>query len=410
MNLVLSIAFIFSSLLAFAQQTNDELPAKFITRIPFKEYSGGVIILKAKFEEIDDSLNFILDSGSGGASLDSLTCREFNIASRLSDSTIAGIGGSKKVRFAFNRKLSFPGLEIDSINFHVNDYSVLSSVYGEKIDGLIGYHFLKRYIVEVNYDSSFLNVYAPGSYKYPKGGYLLKPIFTSIPIQYARIKDARQMTQHFYFDSGAGLCLLLSSKYVADSSFLQGSRIPVPTQAEGMTGKVAMKLTVIKQVKFGPFVFHKVPTYIYDDDDNVLSYPFVTGLLGSELLRRFNIVYNYPKKEIYITPNKRINSNFDYSYTGMSIYVSDNKIQVEEIVKLSPADICGFKVGDEIVGVDKNFSGNINTYKDLINIENAIVPILIRRGGKLSIIELKTGNIYNYGNKMKKIARKRPKK
>ena len=37
-------------------------------------------------------------------------------------------------------------------------------------------------------------------------------------------------------------------------------------------------------VQIGHFRFRNVPTYIYNDEFNVTSYPFVGGLLGNDLL------------------------------------------------------------------------------------------------------------------------------
>jgi hypothetical protein len=45
--------------------------ATFITRFPFTLLSGGIIILQARLDNFPDTLNFILDTGSGGISLDS---------------------------------------------------------------------------------------------------------------------------------------------------------------------------------------------------------------------------------------------------------------------------------------------------------------------------------------------------
>ena len=73
-----------------AQEILPQKEAKFITRFPFKQFSGGVMVLQARFGNIKDTLNFILDSGSGGISLDSSTCVEFDIPLRPSDTTITG--------------------------------------------------------------------------------------------------------------------------------------------------------------------------------------------------------------------------------------------------------------------------------------------------------------------------------
>ncbi len=36
----------------------------------------------------------------------------------------------------------------------VNNYDILTSVYGEKVDGILGYTFFSRYLIRVDYDSS----------------------------------------------------------------------------------------------------------------------------------------------------------------------------------------------------------------------------------------------------------------
>ena len=70
-----------------------------------------------------------------------------------------------------------------------------------------------------------------------------------------------------------------------------------------MVGKLQMRLTLIKEVRIGPYKFRSVPTYLYKDDYNVTSYPFTGGLLGNDLLRRFNMIFNYPNREIHLLPN-----------------------------------------------------------------------------------------------------------
>ena len=122
-----------------AQEILTQPVPRLLTSFPFKQFSGGVMVIQARFANVPDTLNFILDTGSGGISLDSATCAELNIPLIPTDTTITGIGGIRKVSFAFDQWLNLPGLKVEHLNFHVNDYEVLSSVYGEKIDGIIGY-------------------------------------------------------------------------------------------------------------------------------------------------------------------------------------------------------------------------------------------------------------------------------
>ncbi|MEP7141925.1 MAG: aspartyl protease family protein [Ferruginibacter sp.] len=370
-----------------------QVQAKFITRFPFKQYSGGVMVVRAVLGQIPDSLNFILDTGSGGISLDSATCAYYNLKATPTDTTIRGMGAEHKVSFLFNQQLHFPGLTIDRLNFHINDYDVLSSVYGEKIDGIIGYSFFSRYIVKLDFDSSQVAVYRPGEMDYPRGGTVLRPAFTTLPIQNLTFRDRKKQNFNFYFDTGAGLCFLLSEDYIRDSSILLASRKPLFTQAEGMGGRLQMRLTVVKMVQVGNYRFRNVPTYLYRDEFNVTSYPFVGGLLGNDLLRRFNLTINYPKREIHLYPNSHFKDAFDYAYTGLAIYYIDGSILVEDVIPGSPADKAGLKKDDLIIGIGKNFTNNIMAYKTILQSANENIKITISRDKKLMQLSIRPVSI-----------------
>ena len=384
-----TILFLISISVSQAQEILSQPEAKLITRFPFKQYSGGVMVVQALFANVKDTLNFILDTGSGGISLDSATCEEFKIPLRPTDTTITGIGGIRKVSFAFDQQLHLPGLTVKHLNFHVNDYDVLSSVYGEKVDGIIGYSFFSRYSVKINFDSNKVEVYSPGKISYPREGTMLHPVFTALPIQWLTIKDRQKTSFNYYFDTGAGLCFLMSEQYAKDSSILHRRHKPVITQAEGMGGRLQMRLTVVKELKIGPYRFRHVHTYLYDDEFNVTSYPFVGGLVGNDLLRRFNLVLNYPNREIHLKPNSHYNDQFDYAYTGLGVYYLGGKILIEDVVPGSPADIAKIKVGDELYSVGTNFSHNIQAYKNILQTPDDDIKIIVQRDGKMVLLNIR---------------------
>src|SRR5688500_1690186 len=115
---------LFSMMVVRAQEEFVPPPAQLLTSFPFRMLTGGIITLKARVSDFKDTLNFILDTGSGGISLDSMTALYLNVKTELSDRTIRGIAGIRQVRFAYNHKLHIPGLSVDSLNFHINDYDV----------------------------------------------------------------------------------------------------------------------------------------------------------------------------------------------------------------------------------------------------------------------------------------------
>lgn len=376
-----------------AQEKFVPAPAKLITSFPFTVFTGGVILIKACVDNFTDSLNFILDTGSGGISLDSATVARLKLVTLPSDKTILGIAGIRQVRFIYNETLHLPGLTVDSLNFHVNDYDILSSVYGEKVDGIIGYSFFSRFIVKIDYDSLKIYVYTKGTVKYPKGGHLLKPVIASLPIQTAQLRDAETVSSRFYFDTGAGLCLLLSSDFASDSSLLDPRKKSFPTQAEGLGGKANMRLTTVKELRLGPFRFRKVPTYIFDDDYNVTSYPNLGGLLGNDILRRFNVTLNYDHREIFLIPNSHYRDQFDYSYTGLGVYWVEGEVRVGDIMHESPAEKAGLKLDDVVIAVNNNFSNNIQAYKNILQNVGEKVTIIVKRNGTLQQLSLRVKSI-----------------
>lgn len=366
---------------AGAQEQFVSPPARLLTTFPFKMLTGGIVIVRAALDNFSDSLNFVFDTGSGGISLDSATASYLGLHTTPSTRTVKGIAGVKKVDFAYAHTLHLPGLHVDSLDFHINDYDLLTSVYGVRIDGIMGYSFLKRYIVCLNYDTYTVEVYSQGTFRYPRGGHFLRPTFSSLPMQAVSVKDHHKILARYYMDTGAGLCMLFSQSIVEDSGLLSKKYRLFETQAEGLGGKKSMRLTVIKEVKVGPFRFRKVPVYIFDDDFNVTAYPLLGGLLGNDIMRRFNVVFNYQEQVICIRPNTRYFEEFDYSYTGLGIYVVDRHIKIVDIIKGSPADKAGFQTDDIIISIDRNFSNDIQVYKAMLQHPKTRLRILVLRNG-----------------------------
>ncbi|MGI8951943.1 MAG: aspartyl protease family protein [Chitinophagaceae bacterium] len=376
-----------------AQEEFVPPPAKHLTNIPFEMLTGGIIIVQAKLDGFPDSLNFVMDTGSGGISLDSATCALLHLKTEKSDRIIRGIAGMRTVEFTYNHSLHFPGLEVDKLDFHINDYDLLTSVYGIRIDGIIGYSFFRRYIVSIDYEKMKIEIFTPGLYKYARGGYLLHPQFSTLPMQDLRIKDDKQIEDKFYFDTGAGLCMLLSQDLVDDSLLFKKNKRIYTTEAEGLGGKKIMNLTILKELRLGPYRFKKIPIYIFRDEYNVTSYPLLGGLIGNDILRRFNVVLNYPDQQIFIKPNNRFTDSFDYSYTGLGIYLLNGVITVEDVMPNSPSAKAGFKEGDVVMAVENNLSGNLQEYKLLLQNAKATVKVLIMRNGKPQIIYMKVASI-----------------
>jgi predicted metalloprotease with PDZ domain len=152
-------------------------------------------------------------------------------------------------------------------------------------------------------------------------------------------------------------------------------------------------MTVIKEVKLGPYRFRKVPVYIFEDSFNVTSYPYLGGLIGNDLLRRFNVILNYEKRDIHLTPNSHYNDQFDYSYSGIELYMIEGVIIVGDVAEGSNAEKAGLKEGDIVVGVNKSFTQNLQQYKAALQVPGEKVKMIIRRNNELVEIQFKVKSI-----------------
>lgn len=299
---------------------------------------------------------------------------------------LRGIGTLRKMSYVNNRTLHLGRLDINNLDFHINDYDLLTSVYGVRIDGIVGYSLFSRFIVKIDYDRSDITILKPGKIRYPKRGLLLRPVISNIPVFEASVKDDTVCNTRFYFDTGAGLCLLLSEDFETDSSVLKKGKKMIITQAEGLAGKTAMKLSTIRQVEIGKYKFKRVPVHVFKDEYNVTAYPYLGGLIGNDLLRRFNLIINYGQNEMHLLPNSHFREPFDYSYTGLGIYMVNGQITIEDVLKDSPGEKAGLREGDIILGVDNNMSGNIQTYKNLLqSVGSRVRMIIIRNGSPLDV-------------------------
>lgn len=379
---------------AKAERTTAAPPARLLSIFRFEQLTGGIVLLKGTLDGLPDSLNFILDTGSGGISLDSTTVKELALPLVHTNRTIRGIAGIRQVDYAMNHVLHLPGLTIDSLNFHVNDYSLLSGVHGVRIDGIIGYSVLRRYIVRIDYDKHLLSFFLPGYYKYGRGGTVLRPGFNGLPMQAADIKDARKIPHHFYLDTGGGLCLLLSQSFVDDSTLFSANKKMLPTVTEGLGGRKEMSITTVKELKIGPYKFKKVPAYVFDDEYNVTNYPVLGGLIGADLLRRFNVTLNYPQAEIHLLPNEHYKESFDYSYSGMELVAEAGKTVVSMVLKNSPAEQCGLLEGDQIFAIDNTIGASFQNIKTLLQNTDSKLKIVVLRDGEPVEVRMKMGRIY----------------
>ena len=111
------------------------------------------------------------------------------------------------------------------------------------------------------------------------------------------------------------------------------------------------------------------------------------GIIGNDILKRFNIAYDHINSKLYLTPNSLFDQDFRLDCSGMVLrYESDDdEILVGQVFENSSAEIVGVRVGDKLKAV--NFSPAYNF--DLVEIREMLmdpggnVDLELERAGKI---------------------------
>lgn len=158
------------------------------------------------------------------------------------------------------------------------------------IDGLVGYEFFSRYVVEVNNDRSTVTLYDPATYAYRGKGVAI-PLVMKPPRVYLRVNVAAEgvpAEQHeLRLDSG-------SNDAVDDDIVLRGKgEKQATTGGVGIGERFKSTLGTVTELHLGPYMLKNLPS--------------ATGgvqLIGQEVLHRFNVVYDFSRAVMYLAPRK----------------------------------------------------------------------------------------------------------
>jgi hypothetical protein len=186
---------------------------------------------------------------------------------------------------------------------------------------------------------------------------------------------------------------MLNEDFLEDSNFLDKKRVLYAKEAEGVGGKVDMHMTVIKEMRIGPYRFKNIPVFVFNDTFNITSYPYLSGIIGNDILRRFNLILNYAKREFYLMPNSHYQDPFDYAYSGIELYYIDGDIVLGDVAIGSPAEVAGLQEGDVLIGINNILNANIQQYKTTLQAAGQKIRIIITRDGKLMEFNFKVKSI-----------------
>jgi hypothetical protein len=347
--------------------------------VPFRMINR-LIILPVQING-SDTLQFIFDTGLETSIICELEADEVLELKQAREILVRGFGSGKSTDAIQSKGNS---LRVGDITIDDQDYIVLSNnvlelsrKMGTKIHGLLNMQAFQEYLIEIDFEQWLITFHEPGYFSVHRNldGYTSLPmdIINGTPFINAAIStnDGLIRQVKLMLDTGTGNALSLDAGSLQGFSIPKGSRVCY--LGCGINGIIEGKVGRIKGMEIGPFHLQNLPVSFPDSQAVVFNEAIQgqNGSLGSELLRRFNLILDYPDKKIHIMANKTFNDEFYYDMSGLEIQIpvpDENRYIIAGIRKQSRAELAGIRPGDEILSINGTPAVQLNLdeiYKSL---------------------------------------------
>ncbi|WP_339893816.1 aspartyl protease family protein [uncultured Algibacter sp.] len=286
----------------------------------------------------------------------------------------------------------------DAINLNQDLYAVydvnlnFAPRLGFPVHGIIGYDLFKDFVVEINYSNKFLRLTQPKKYTYKKCKKcerLNLEFYNSKPYINAEVwTNKRIIPVKLLIDSGGSDALWL---FEDDSLGIKSSdKYFYDFLGHGLSGSVYGKRSKVENFALKNFVLDNVN--VSYPDSTFISYARKhknrNGSLSGNILKRFNVIFDYQRAIITLKKNNLFNDEFNYNKSGIELahdgmrilrelnksnikqnsttqssnnnIILDNQYQISlkpayaivELRKDSPAEQAGLKIGDILISIN----------------------------------------------------------
>jgi len=365
--------------------------------IPFK-FINNLIFIPIKVNGVE--LNFLMDSGVEETILFSMDDKKEVSFFNVEKITLRGLGSEESIEGlkSRNNTLEVNGLKsTNHLLYIVLDQSFnLSYHIGIPVNGIIGYNFLKSNLVEINYERRRITVHRDK----PKIRNKIEKRYQHVPITIERSKP--YITGNVAINSSTIPVKLLIDIGNSDAIWLfqnNSKMIKVPEKnfedylGKGFSGDVLGKRALIKKFTMSKFEFYN-PIIAFPDTISIRHVTMVTdrsGSVGSEILKRFSVVFDYPNQKMFLKKNRGFYAPFSYNKSGIEL--QHYGLQwVQETVHLETIPI--------IKSDDLSFKKDENNFKYKFELKPVYIIVNVRKNSAAALSGLQKGDVLVSINKI----------
>ncbi|MCL1690168.1 hypothetical protein CMT57_17560 [Elizabethkingia anophelis] len=351
-------------------------------KLPFElSKDNKSIFIKLPMENQKDSLVFFFDTGAATTLLDKKMADKYNLKANHK-TEVAGAGGKKVYDVLTNQKIFLDRNNHVETNIVFDDLSRLSTLYDRNFDGIIGAAILKKYLTKIDFETKTMYLYkfdeSLDHTGYNKIDFEFYSGIPKFPITF-ELKNKEKFSGNILFDSGAGLTLLVNSPYKEKNELSDKIGNKITFVSHNLSNKTNHEKGLIKSITLGNTTFENknLDISLASDKEGVSSENGLLGILGSEIINRFNFILDYKNKKLYLKPNSLFHNEFEMPISPISLKYSDdrNEIRISSVMENTDAYKKGLKEDQKIISINNIVSNDIETYRQLLKQKNKKVII-----------------------------------
>ena len=224
-------------------------------------------------------------------------------------------------------------------------------IEGKPITGIFGYETFKRFVVRTDYEANQVTLIEPDGFAYHGPGVRVPfQLKDSTPTVAGDIDGIKGM---FDLDTGSRASLDLMTPFVAKNNLISRYQAKVQgVNGWGVGGPARSWLVRAHRLTLGGVSVTEPVVGLSQAASGAFADQYSAGNVGAGVLKKFNIVWDYPRLQIFFERNAHYNDPDVFNRAGIWANLGGGGFEVIDVFADSPAAEAGLKVGDRIVAVD----------------------------------------------------------
>ncbi len=354
------------SLAAFAVAAEDPQPSSVVS---FPARRTSVEIQATIFNNVvylpvsvngSEPLEFALDTGAPDVSAVGLTPASMLGLTEGAAMTVHGASQKQlDVRRLDGVVLSVGGIDVRNLRAVALPLERLEPFWGHPMDGILGGNVLQQVVTCVDYSRGHVTFVRPEAFDPTARGEPVpievedNTLFVSAAVSAGDGRPAG--VGRFLIDTGVRQSFV-NTPFVRRHQLVEKSDQVVETVVGfGISGLAFGTLGRLGSISLGTSTLERPIVQLCTENSGIAASTQFDGIIGADLLSRFNVCFDYVDSRMFLTPNSETFDPFAADASGLVFRVSGDgttSFSIAHVVQGSPAAGAGIQVGDTLVAVD----------------------------------------------------------